>query len=131
MLFDVQADAVPFVAVTWLEIFEAPLRIDLGEPLFSCFIFSGVSCGVAAGSISSAITFGTSCNSRDCSAGFWSSCFFSRYWSSVNQLRISKMLCGKVYFQFFVMFVEIPSQVLSARYRTWHSYGTLLFAMKY
>ena len=97
MLGDVKFDAVPFAAMTRIGISEAPLRIDLGEPLFSCSTLSGLACGIAGGSISSAITSETSLNSRNYSSRFSSSCFFSRYWSSVNQFKDPKMFYKQVH----------------------------------
>ena len=45
-----------------------PVRIDPGELMFLCFTSSGY-CGAVSGSISSAITSGSSFNSLDCSSG--------------------------------------------------------------
>lgn len=45
------------------------LIIDLDELLFLCFTSSAQYCGSASISNISAITFGTSCKSRNCSSG--------------------------------------------------------------
>jgi len=77
LLKEIQVEVL-FEATSKLGISKTPSRDDFGEPSFPCFIFTGKSSGAGSSSISSAMTFGMSSNSRVCSSGVSSSFFLSK-----------------------------------------------------
>lgn len=69
VLKEILVDEVLSPVISQIGISESPLSLDFGELWLPCSILTGKSCGLSSISISSARTFGTSCNSRVCSSG--------------------------------------------------------------